>query len=94
MSWDLFAFKKEGSFGTVAQARAEIERQLPVEWGGSFWCYYFGDGFTLEINIGSFDSQDDAPLDHISIEIHGDADPMPALLEIAATNGWILSDVE
>jgi len=93
MSWDLFAFKKEGAFGTVAQVRAELENRLPVEWGGSFWCYYFGDGFTLEINIGDWRSQDEDPLDNISIEVRGGGDPMPILVELAAANGWVLSDL-
>ncbi len=106
MSWDIFAFKVKDyppqsevkpedriPLGTMVQVREQVERHLEVEWGGHFWCYYYGEGFTLEINIGSWDSEDDEVIDSVSIEVRGGGDPIPTLLQLAAANRWALLDL-
>lgn len=107
MSWDLFAFKARPlppgvkpkqedhlPLGTVEEVRRAVEKgNIETDWSGSFWCYHDGDGFRIDFNIGSWNSEDDDILYHVGIEVRGGGNPLPTLKQVAEEHGWLLEDL-
>jgi hypothetical protein len=102
MSWDLVAYKVSldenetrgrKPLGTFSELKLLLDTQLDIEWLEKFWCGYKGDGFSIEINIGDFDSNDDDVIDSIGFEVRGGGDPLPFLVEFCEKNELTLEDL-
>ena len=101
--WDLWVYRKTpdglpGSnelapLGTVRDVRAMIEKSLDVEWRGPFWCIHNGNGFDLEFDVGGVDSREHDVLDSINIQVRGNGDAKPVLIEFSLTHSLTLCDL-
>ncbi len=101
--WDLWVYRKVSSnvaggnelasLGTVREVRAMIESSLDVEWRGPFWCVYNGEGFDLEFDVGGVDSRQQDMLDSINIQVRGNGDAKPLLIEFSLANHLTLCDL-
>ena len=102
MSWDLLAYREKSdengtvtqrSLGEWAEVKALVSSELDVEWQGPFWCGLVGDGFSIEINVGSFDSKEGDPVKSISFNVRGGGDPLPIIAEFCKRNNLTLHDL-
>lgn len=102
MSWDLLAYREtrdengrvtRHSLGEWSDVKALVGSQLDVEWEGPFWCSMSGDGYSIEINVGNFDSREGDPVKDISFEVRGGGDPLPVIADFCRRHNLTLHDL-
>ncbi len=102
MSWDLIAHRrvvdqngnaKEPPVGEFTAVKQWVSEQLDVEWLGPFWCGLAGEGFSIEINVGSFDSKAGDPIDSLGFEVRGSGDALTVIAEFCQRNQLVLHDL-
>lgn len=104
MSWDVMVMKYEGRIlcdveemdeaeqlplGTNEEVREAVSKYLPgVEWSSPYWGNYAGGELEFELII----SEDEEPVEALTVSIHGRGDAIQTLLQFSKPNGWSLFD--
>lgn len=102
MSWDLIAYKPvdaddpssaKASLGEWSEVKSWVSRQFDAQWLGDFWCGFQGEGYAVEINVGSFDTKVGDVIDSLSFEVRGSGNPLPLLTDFCKKNTLNLVDL-
>lgn len=103
MSWDIMILNSDGTpdclhdapkdwmpkpMGEAASVRSAITSALPnTDWSDPAWGILAEDSFSLEFNF-----QKDGPVDAFTIHVRGGGDPLPSIVQLCTTNGWVAFD--
>lgn len=81
-----------GNIGTLAQCRQLIESHFEVQWRGTQWGVYSGDGFFIEFDLGAADCDDDEIIDEFGMVVVGEGSATALLNDFAQANQLVFCD--
>ena len=102
MSWDVAIVKIRGVFRPIAEVRADdyvplgelqavqtaIRIAFPsAKWSNPTWAVYYGKDFEIEFGLEGVESAN-----AVVMHVHGSGDPIPSLLKLTESNGWLAVD--
>jgi hypothetical protein len=103
MSWDVMVLNGDGTpaslvdvpkdwvpkpLGDAPTVRAAISASLAdVDWSDPAWGVHLGDEFSMEFNF-----QKDGVVHAFSLHIRGGGDPLPTIVGLCSSNGWVAFD--
>jgi hypothetical protein len=102
MSWDVALVRIRGDYRPIAEVeeadyvpldmpaavRKAIRAAFPkAEWSGTDRAVYCGKDFEIELDLEGVESANT-----VVLHIHGTGDPIPALLNLTNSNGWLAVD--